>query len=57
MPEFYARYADPVPPEVLKLDYLAVVPRSFVFLALAAWMLTFAGMLKSLLRPRPALGH
>lgn len=22
MPEFYARYADPVPPEVLKLDYL-----------------------------------
>jgi hypothetical protein len=42
---------------VLELDYLAIVPRSFVFVALAAWVLTFAGMLRSVLWPRPALAR
>lgn len=40
--------------QALKLDYLAIVPRGFVFVALAAWLLTFVGMLRSSLRSEAA---
>ncbi|MGZ4779281.1 MAG: tellurite resistance/C4-dicarboxylate transporter family protein [Thermoanaerobaculia bacterium] len=33
------------------LDYLMVIPRVFVFVAIAAWTLTFAGLLMNLVRP------
>ncbi|MEO8379493.1 MAG: tellurite resistance/C4-dicarboxylate transporter family protein [Acidobacteriota bacterium] len=35
------------------LDLLLVVPRVFVFIALAAWTITFAGLMRSLFRPNP----
>ncbi|HVX85578.1 MAG TPA: tellurite resistance/C4-dicarboxylate transporter family protein [Phycisphaerae bacterium] len=42
----------------LHLDFLDIIPRCFVFIALAAWTLTFLGLLKTLLtlptnRPAP----
>jgi hypothetical protein len=34
--------------EALQLAFLYFVPRVFVFIALAAWLATFAGMVRSL---------
>lgn len=39
----------------LGLPYLGLVPQAFVWVALAAWCLTFAGMVRALLRPSTAL--
>lgn len=36
---------------VTSLPFLLVIPRIFVVAALAAWLVTFAGLLRSLLRP------
>ena len=35
---------------VLNLDFLSVVPRYFIFVALAAWLVTFFGMLHAIFR-------
>ena len=34
----------------MELNFLELLPRVFIFIALAAWLLTFSGMLRSLLR-------
>jgi tellurite resistance protein TehA-like permease len=39
---------------VTELPFLAVVPRVFIGIALAAWTVTFAGLLRALVRARPA---
>lgn len=38
--------------KALALDFLLFIPRSFIFVALAAWLLTFVGLIHSLLRRR-----
>jgi tellurite resistance protein TehA-like permease len=38
--------------KALGLDFLFYIPRVFVFIALAAWLMTFIGLIRSLLRPR-----
>src|SRR5262249_56285565 len=39
---------------VFELPFLQLIPEVFVWIALAAWLATFAGLLRRLLRPRPA---
>lgn len=34
--------------KALQLDFLTIIPRAFVFVALAAWLLTFIGLLLTL---------
>ncbi|MDQ2706024.1 MAG: tellurite resistance/C4-dicarboxylate transporter family protein [Pseudomonadota bacterium] len=41
--------------EVLNLPFLMAIPECFIYVALAAWLATFAGMLYALVRP-PATG-
>jgi tellurite resistance protein TehA-like permease len=36
--------------KALALDFLLFIPRSFIFVALAAWLLTFVGLIHSLAR-------
>jgi tellurite resistance protein TehA-like permease len=38
--------------KALDLDFLLFIPRSFIFIALAAWLITFIGLIHSLLRGR-----
>ncbi len=40
--------------KALDLDFLMFIPRSFIFVALAAWFLTFIGLIHELLR-RPSM--
>lgn len=40
--------------QVMDLPFLLIIPRGFVYVAIAAWLLTFSGMIYSLLLPRPA---
>ena len=40
--------------KALALDFLLFIPRSFIFVALAAWLLTFIGLIHSLLKRRTA---
>jgi tellurite resistance protein TehA-like permease len=40
--------------QAIDLPLLFAIPKVFVFVALAAWALTFFGLLQSLLRPSPA---
>ncbi len=35
----------------LDLDFLVFIPRFFIFVALAAWLITFIGLIHTLLRP------
>jgi hypothetical protein len=37
----------------IDVPLLLVIPRAFVFVALAAWSLTFFGLLGELVRPSP----
>jgi tellurite resistance protein TehA-like permease len=39
--------------QALKLDFLFAIPRVFIYLALLAWLLTFAGLLLHLARLLP----
>jgi tellurite resistance protein TehA-like permease len=41
--------------EVLHLPFLMVIPQGFVWIALTAWVVTFAGMIYSLVSPRPTI--
>jgi hypothetical protein len=37
----------------MDLPFLMVIPQNFIYVALSAWLLTFSGMLYSLVAPRP----
>lgn len=39
--------------EAIDLDFLFVIPRGFIYVALAAWLLTFSGLVHGLLRRLP----
>jgi tellurite resistance protein TehA-like permease len=43
--------------ESLKVPFLFVIPRFFVYVALAAWLATGLGLVRSLLWPRPTPGR
>jgi tellurite resistance protein TehA-like permease len=46
--------------KALDLDFLLFIPRAFIFVTLAAWLITFIGLIHSLLRRRariPREGH
>jgi tellurite resistance protein TehA-like permease len=36
--------------KALALDFLLFIPRAFIFVALAAWLITFMGLVHSLVR-------
>lgn len=42
--------------QALELPFLLGIPRTFIYLALAAWLATFTGLLCTLLRNRPTTG-
>lgn len=37
--------------EVFQFDFLMVIPRSFIYLPILAWVITFAGMIKKIFSP------
>ena len=43
--------------KALELDFLLFIPRFFIFVALAAWIITFTGLIHALLKDRFALPH